>query len=143
MVESGVQSLLFEYKNYEGQVTSAWYLLLAMGNYSKITPELLKWVNAKIFPDQDLLKSIYQWLLPTYRSVFEDLTYEEQLLITAKLESARQFVLLACQQKSLKQYKLWLKNIKCHTMKSGVVFLVGGCKKTMDHKRLFVLDRSN
>lgn len=109
LVESGVQSLLFEYKNYEGQVTSAWYLLLAMGNYSKITPQLLEWVNAKIFPDQDLLKSIYQWLLPTYRSVFEDLTYEEQLLITAKLESARQFVLLACQQKSLKQYKLWLK----------------------------------
>jgi len=109
LVESGVQSLLLEYKNYRGKVTSAWYWLLAMGNYCKMTPQLLKWANDKLFPDQDLLKAIYQWVLPTYRCVFEDLTYEEQVLITGKLEAARQYVLIACQEKSLKRYKLWLK----------------------------------
>ena len=105
---SGVKSLLFEYKNYQGMMDLTSYMVFGLGNYNIITTELLQFANEKILPDQKCLKSIYGWIKPYYKRAFKTLTYEEQKLLFEKIGMAEKYVLYVLNMKNKQKYAAYL-----------------------------------
>lgn len=92
LLNSGLTSLLFEYKNYDGVFSESNYLIFACGNYKVVYKDLLKFINNRIFTNQKFLMIIYNWIKPYYEGVFNELTYNEQILLKNKLLLAEKYI---------------------------------------------------
>lgn len=90
---SGINSLLFEYKNYSGILDYTSYAVFALGNYNIMTDKLLEYANNIFFPNQELLKKSYAWLLPYYLKTFRSLTIEEQHILIEKIEICEKYLI--------------------------------------------------
>ena len=55
---SSIHSLLYEYKNYDGQFNLAAFSVFALGNYRKLRNESLVIINEVIFPNKKYLEMI-------------------------------------------------------------------------------------
>ena len=61
---SSIHSLLYEYKNYDGQFNLTAYSIFALGNYNRLGRETLEILNESILPNKKYLEMIYQWAKP-------------------------------------------------------------------------------
>jgi hypothetical protein len=105
---SGLNSMLLEYKNYQGNITSSAYILFALGNYNVMNETILKYINKKIFINQTLLTKIYDWAKSYYINVFNDLTFNEQQLISNKILLAENYLQFVVIEKNTTKYNNWL-----------------------------------
>lgn len=106
---SGLKSMLFEYKNYKGHVTSVSYTLFGLGNYSEMNETILSAINKNIFPNQNVLLAIYEWIKPHYIKVFKELTFNEQKLLFDKLQLADQYINLVIKDNNERKFQKWLR----------------------------------
>ena len=90
---SSIHSLLYEYKNYDGQFNLTAYSIFALGNYQGLKNESLKVLNETIFPNKKYLEMIYQWVNPYIVKTFNSLTYKEQKRLLVILSMAERYVL--------------------------------------------------
>ena len=109
LLESGIKSLLFEYKNYEGASDLSAYSVFALGNYSAVTPAVLRVANKYFFGNRKMLQSVYDWAIPYYRKTFSFLTVEEQLLQKKNLLIAEKYTNMVLAQKNYSGFRSWLK----------------------------------
>ena len=105
---SGLNSLLLEYKNYQGNITSSAYILFALGNYSVMNETILFYINKKILSNQSLLLKIYDWAKSYYINVFNELTFNEQQLISNKILLAENYLQFVVTEKNTTKYNNWL-----------------------------------
>lgn len=105
---SGIHSLLYEYKNYDGRFPKTSLSVFALGNYSVLSDEVLEILNKSILPNRGYLETIYQWVKPYYIKTFNSLTYKEQKTLLIKLDMAERFVLNVLKEKNEKKYEQWL-----------------------------------
>lgn len=106
---SGIYSLLYEYKNYDGLFPKTSLSIFALGNYRALSDEVLDIMNKSILPNRGFLETIYQWVKPYYIKTFNSLTYEEQNIWLIKLNMAERYVLHVLKEKNEKKYEQWLK----------------------------------
>jgi len=106
---SGIYSLLYEYKNYDGLFPKTSLSIFALGNYRALSDEVLDIMNKSILPNRVFLETIYQWVKPYYIKTFNSLTYEEQNIWLIKLNMAERYVLHVLKEKNEKKYEQWLK----------------------------------
>jgi hypothetical protein len=111
LLMSGLNSMLLEYKNYYGDITTSAYILFALGNYSVMNEDILSLINKKIFTNQTLLKKIYNWAKPYYQNIFNELTFNEQQLILNKVLLAENYLQLVIIEKNITKYNNWLDKI--------------------------------
>lgn len=105
---SGIYSLLYEYKNYDGLFPKTSLSVFALGNYRDLSNEVLEILNKSILPNRSYLKTIYQWVKPYYIKTFNSLTYKEQKTLLIKLNMAERYVLNVLKEKNEKKYEDWL-----------------------------------
>lgn len=105
---SGIKSLLFEYKNYSGKFLTG-YSIFALGNYSIYTDQLLEYANKLFLPDQNLLKKVYDWILPDYQIAFNSLTIDEQQIIADKLLTCEKYIECKTKSNGQEEFDNWLK----------------------------------
>ena len=108
LLKSGIKSLLLEYKNYRGKVTSSAYLIFSLGNYNQLTDEVLETLNTSVLPNQGILKTLYTIVKPSYKNAFKSLTFEEQIVLLNKItlcENYIEFVLINKDEKSFKKWR--------------------------------------
>jgi hypothetical protein len=129
LLESGIKSMMLEYKNYKSNSVITAYAIFALGNYSVITESLLAIINELILPNQLFLKSIYEWIKPTYVKTFNSLTVEEQELFLGKLQLAENFVWFVLIKKNENKYNQWIDSMK---IKNGIT----GDKETYDDEKI-------
>jgi hypothetical protein len=106
---SSIHSLLYEYKNYDGQFNLTAYSIFALGNYQGLKNESLKVLNETIFPNKKYLEMIYQWVNPYIVKTFNSLTYKEQKRLLVILSMAERYVLNVMKEKNTTKYNQWLK----------------------------------
>jgi hypothetical protein len=106
---SSIHSLLYEYKNYDGQFNLTAYSIFALGNYQVLKNESLKVLNETIFPNKKYLEMIYQWVNPYIVKTFNSLTYKEQKRLLVILSMAERYVLNVMKEKNTTKYNQWLK----------------------------------
>jgi hypothetical protein len=106
---SSIHSLLYEYKNYDGQFNLTAYSIFALGNYQELKNESLKVLNETIFPNKKYLEMIYQWVNPYIVKTFNSLTYKEQKRLLVILNMAERYVLNVMKEKNTTKYNQWLK----------------------------------
>jgi hypothetical protein len=106
---SSIHSLLYEYKNYDGQFNLTAYSIFALGNYQELKNESLKVLNETIFPNKKYLEMIYQWVNPYIVKTFNSLTYKEQKRLLVILSMAERYVLNVMKEKNTTKYNQWLK----------------------------------
>ena len=106
---SSIHSLLYEYKNYDGQFNLTAFSVFALGNYRKLRNESLVIINEVIFPNKKYLEMIYQWVKPYIVKTFNSLTYKEQKRLLVKLSMAERYVLNVMKEKNTAKYNQWLK----------------------------------
>jgi len=106
---SSIHSLLYEYKNYDGQFNLTAYSMFALGNYQGLKNESLKVLNETIFPNKKYLEMIYQWVNPYIVKTFNSLTYKEQKRLLVILSMAERYVLNVMKEKNTTKYNQWLK----------------------------------
>jgi hypothetical protein len=106
---SSIHSLLYEYKNYDGQFDLTAYSIFALGNYQGLKNESLKVLNETIFPNKKYLEMIYQWVNPYIVKTFNSLTYKEQKRLLVILSMAERYVLNVMKEKNTTKYNQWLK----------------------------------
>ena len=106
---SSIHSLLYEYKNYDGQFNLTAYSIFALGNYQELKNESLKVLNETIFPNKKYLEMIYQWVNPYIVKTFNSLTYKEQKRLLVILNMAERYVLNVIKEKNTTKYNQWLK----------------------------------
>ena len=112
LLYSSLSSLLFEYKNYEGDANLSGYSIFALGNYCMMPNELLPTLNKLIFPNKSLLIRLYNWAKPFYKDIFSSLTVEEQETLIKKLLTAEQYVAYVLKGKNKTGYQKWLSSNK-------------------------------
>lgn len=133
---SSIHSLLYEYKNYDGQFNLATFSVFALGNYRKLRNESLVIINEVIFPNKKYLEMIYQWVKPYIVKTFNSLTYKEQKRLLVKLSMAERYVLNVMKEKNTAKYNQWLKaNGYEHENK-----LVGFLNRRIDKKQWKIED---
>ena len=133
---SSIHSLLYEYKNYDGQFNLAAFSVFALGNYRKLRNESLVIINEVIFPNKKYLEMIYQWVKPYIVKTFNSLTYKEQKRLLVKLSMAERYVLNVMKEKNTAKYNQWLKaNGYEHENK-----LVGFLNRRIDKKQWKIED---
>lgn len=108
LLQSGLNSLLLEYKNYYGTVKSSSYLLFGLGNFNSFDQEILDFLNQKVFSNQKVLLSIFDWIRPYYEKIFNELTVEEQNLMYSKLQQAEKYVEFVLIEKNEEKFNQWL-----------------------------------
>ena len=131
LLVSGLNSMLFEYKNYKGKVKNVSYLVFALGNYNVINEYVLSFLNQNIFTNQKLLTNIYEWAKPFYLKVFNELTFEEQDLLKSKIILAEYYVRVSLIENNEIKFKTWL-------AKSGIKYdekLTGFLKRRINKKQ--------
>ncbi len=106
---SSIHSLLYEYKNYDGQFNLTAFSVFALGNYNRLGRETLEILNESILPNKKYLEMIYQWVKPYIVKTFNSLTYKEQKRLLVKLSMAERYVLNAMKEKNTAKYNQWLK----------------------------------
>jgi hypothetical protein len=106
---SSIHSLLYEYKNYDGQFNLTAYSIFALGNYQELKNESLKVLNETIFPNKKYLEMIYQWVNPYIVKTFNSLTYKEQKRLLVILSMSERYVLNVMKEKNTTKYNQWLK----------------------------------
>jgi hypothetical protein len=106
---SSIHSLLYEYKNYDGQFNLTAYSIFALGNYQGLKNESLNVLNETIFPNKKYLEMIYQWVNPYIVKTFNSLTYKEQKRLLVILSMAERYVLNVMKEKNTTKYNQWLK----------------------------------
>lgn len=133
---SSIHSLLYEYKNYDGQFNLTAFSVFALGNYRKLRNESLVIINEVIFPNKKYLEMIYQWVKPYIVKTFNSLTYKEQKRLLVKLSMAERYVLNVMKEKNTAKYNQWLKaNGYEHENK-----LVGFLNRRIDKKQWKIED---
>lgn len=105
---SSIYSLLYEYKNYDGQFNLTAYSIFALGNYQKLRNESLVIINEIIFPNKKYMEMIYHWVKPYIVKTFNSLTYKEQKRLLVKLSMAERYVWNVMKEKNLTKYNQWL-----------------------------------
>ena len=106
---SSIHSLLYEYKNYDGQFNLTAYSIFALGNYNRLGRVTLEILNESILPNKNYLEMIYQWAKPYLVKTFNSLTYKEQKRLLVKLSMAERYVLNVMKEKNTAKYNRWLK----------------------------------
>ena len=106
---SSIHSLLYEYKNYDGQFNLTAFSVFALGNYNRLGRETLEILNESILPNKKYLEMIYQWAKPYLVKTFNSLTYKEQKRLLVKLSMAERYVLNVMKEKNMAKYNQWLK----------------------------------
>jgi hypothetical protein len=106
---SSIHSLLYEYKNYDGQFNLTAYSIFALGNYNRLGRVTLEILNESILPNKNYLEMIYQWAKPYLVKAFNSLTYKEQKRLLVKLSMAERYVLNVMKEKNTAKYNRWLK----------------------------------
>jgi hypothetical protein len=106
---SSIHSLLYEYKNYDGQFNLTAFSVFALGNYNRLGRETLEILNESILPNKKYLEMIYQWAKPYLVKTFNSLTYKEQKRLLVKLSMAERYVLNVMKEKNTAKYNQWLK----------------------------------
>ena len=106
---SSIHSLLYEYKNYDGQFNLTAFSVFALGNYNRLGRETLEILNESILPNKNYLEMIYQWVKPYIVKTFNSLTYKEQKRLLVKLSMAERYVLNVMKEKNTAKYNQWLK----------------------------------
>lgn len=128
---SSIHSLLYEYKNYDGQFNLTAYSVFALGNYHRLGRVTLEILNESILPNKNYLEMIYQWAKPYLVKTFNSLTYKEQKRLVVKLTMADRYVLNVMKEKNTAKYNQWL-------MASGYEYdekLVGFLQRRIDKKQ--------
>jgi hypothetical protein len=136
LLTSGIKSLLFEYKNYSGQSNLTAYSVFSLGNYNILTPKLLDYANQLFFPNQVLLKKLYNWIKPYYISAFSTITIEEQQTLMDKIKICEKYIEFVLVQKNEGKYNLWLKDNGFNNDEKAVSFL----QRRIDKKQWSVKD---
>lgn len=108
LLQAGLNSLFFEYKNYHGEVTESSYLIFGYGNYNPFKSEILDFLNQNVFGNRKILLTIFDWVLPYYQNVFQELTVEEQKILYNKSKQAEQYVQLVMKEKNKEKFEQWL-----------------------------------
>jgi len=108
LLQSGLNSLLLEYKNYHGDVTASSYLIFSYGNYHPFKKEILDFLNQNVFGNRKILLTIFDWINPYYQRVFQELTVEEQKILYSKSKQAEQYVQLVMKEKNYEKFEQWL-----------------------------------
>jgi hypothetical protein len=133
---SGIKSLLFEYKNYEGEKGMSAYSLFALGNYNVINDQLLDYANKKVLNNQKMLQLIYNWLLPYYKKGFNSITVEEQMVMMNNLKICEQYVNMVLEKRDNKSFNLWIKSNKYTVDEKTIGFL----KRRVSKKQWTIAD---
>jgi hypothetical protein len=133
---SFIQSLLFEYKNYQGSENLSGYSFFGLGNFRIINDELLEYANKKILNNQKILQGIYDWMLPYYQTTFNSITVEEQQVMIRNLEIGEQYVHLVLEKKNQKAFDQWIEK-KEYTLDEKTI---GFLKRRVDKKQWTVAD---
>lgn len=136
LLKSGIKSMLFEYKNYAGKVTSASYVVFGLGNYNSINPIILKALNKHVLTNQKLLEVLYNWIRPHYENIFKDLTIEEQVLLMSKVTLADKYINYVVKENNESAFEKWLND-------SGIQRddkVIGFLKRRIDKKQWSIVD---
>ncbi|MEY3322064.1 MAG: hypothetical protein RLZZ417_1647 [Bacteroidota bacterium] len=133
---SGIYSLLYEYKNYDGLFPKTSLSVFALGNYRDLSNEVLEILNKTILPNRSYLETIYQWVKPYYIKTFNSLTYKEQKTLLIKLNMAERYVLNVLKEKNEKKYEDWLLKNEYEPDEK----LVGFLQRRIDKKQWKIAD---
>jgi hypothetical protein len=133
---SGIYSLLYEYKNYDGLFPKTSLSVFALGNYRDLSNEVLEILNKSILPNRSYLETIYQWVKPYYIKTFNSLTYKEQKTLLIKLNMAERYVLNVLKEKNEKKYEDWLLKNEYEPDEK----LVGFLQRRIDKKQWKIAD---
>jgi hypothetical protein len=136
LLKSGIKSMLFEYKNYGGEVISASYVVFGLGNYNSISPIILKALNKHVLTNQKLLDVLYNWVRPHYENIFKDLTIEEQELLLSKVTLADKYINYVVKENNKSAFEKWLND-------SGIKYddkVIGFLKRRIDKKQWSIAD---
>ena len=133
---SGIHSLLYEYKNYDGRFPKISLSVFALGNYRALSDEMLEILNKSILPNRGYLETIYQWVKPYYIKTFNSLTFKEQETLLIKLSMAERYVLNVLKEKNEKKYEQWLEVNGYKSDEKLVEFL----KRRIDKKQWKIAD---
>ncbi len=133
LLMSGLNSLLLEYKNYFGEMASTAYLIFASGNYNIFTEEMLTYINKKVFTNHSLMEKIYEWAKPFYINVFNELTYNEQNLLSNKILIAENYIQYVLMEKDSIKFNNWISQNNIQPDDKIIGFL----KRRIDKKKKF------
>ncbi len=108
ILTSGIQSLLFEYKNYAGEKNIGAYTIFSTGNYNFYNKKILDYANHTLFKNHYLMVCLYRWAFPHYKIAFNTLTIEEQQILWNHLIIADKYLSLVIENKNPGNFNKWL-----------------------------------